>query len=444
MVRSAMNAGHIEDPMTLEEALTSGRIMPGQTVYLRGGTYQLAAALTWTLSGTAELPIIVRPYQNEVVVIDIGAHDFYITGSFCNIYDLRVFSSNASGRVSVEYSTDPTDIYLGEFAVQGTVNLYGCVIHDVRNFSWSHLAAGGTLADCIIYNVGWQGPDNNHWGHALYTQNTSAAGEKRLRQCLFAQSYGQLGVRGSAAAGLYRYRLSEVVGLHLQLWFGGYDTDHHDCAIADGVFLRAAPRLERGNAAGAMAWTESFLDLADNFRITDMQGFVFTGNTIVANTPTMLITVPDGGSVGMMDDNAYYKNDQRRMNGVLQESLAAWQQATGLETTSTYSASYPAARQWAFSCTHSLQKIGMLAFADYTEPAAVTFDVTALGLVQGATYRLRSGYDYLGDVSEFVYDGSGSLEISLTGRTAAIPHGAEAALVTVHPTVGAWVIEHTS
>jgi hypothetical protein len=51
------------------------RLKPGETLYLRGGTYYEKVRLT--RSGTAEAPIVIASYPGEVAVIDGGLREFF-------------------------------------------------------------------------------------------------------------------------------------------------------------------------------------------------------------------------------------------------------------------------------------------------------------------------------------------------------------------------------
>lgn len=59
--------GSFSSPWHLAEALTHASIQPGDTLYLRGGTYY--GPFTCTLEGTAENYITIRSYTNEWAVI---------------------------------------------------------------------------------------------------------------------------------------------------------------------------------------------------------------------------------------------------------------------------------------------------------------------------------------------------------------------------------------
>ena len=58
---------------TIQHAL--GRLNPGDTLYLRGGTYYEPVKVT--LSGTAEKPITIRSFPDELAIVDGGLREFF-------------------------------------------------------------------------------------------------------------------------------------------------------------------------------------------------------------------------------------------------------------------------------------------------------------------------------------------------------------------------------
>lgn len=66
--------GSLQKPWkTLQHSVK--RLKPGETLYLRGGTYYEKVRLT--RSGTAEAPIVVASYPGELAVIDGGLREFF-------------------------------------------------------------------------------------------------------------------------------------------------------------------------------------------------------------------------------------------------------------------------------------------------------------------------------------------------------------------------------
>ena len=67
------NSGSREQPWkTMQQG--ARRLKPGETLYLRGGTYYETVSLT--RSGTAELPIVIRAYPGELPMLNGGLREF--------------------------------------------------------------------------------------------------------------------------------------------------------------------------------------------------------------------------------------------------------------------------------------------------------------------------------------------------------------------------------
>ncbi|MBL8259084.1 MAG: right-handed parallel beta-helix repeat-containing protein [Candidatus Competibacteraceae bacterium] len=68
---SATTSGSINNPFaSINGAFGQGYAGPGDTVYVRGGTYALNQEQRISAGGTAQAPITVRPYPNETVILD--------------------------------------------------------------------------------------------------------------------------------------------------------------------------------------------------------------------------------------------------------------------------------------------------------------------------------------------------------------------------------------
>ena len=65
---SAAGDGSVGRPWDLQTALTKPSVMPGDSILLRGGTYE--GAFTSNLTGTAQAPIRVQQYPGERAVLD--------------------------------------------------------------------------------------------------------------------------------------------------------------------------------------------------------------------------------------------------------------------------------------------------------------------------------------------------------------------------------------
>ena len=162
--------GTIDHPLGLADAMagSGGRIVAGNTIYLRAGTYY--GLFTCALVGTAADPIIIKPYNHEKVIIEIGMNQ---TGQYCHIYDMEIRFTNWEHR----YDGEVAEAYLTPLGagMTGVGNRFiGCIIHDLwGGGSWQTNQNGGFF-DCLIYNNGCYrtvGEVNQISGHNIYTQN---------------------------------------------------------------------------------------------------------------------------------------------------------------------------------------------------------------------------------------------------------------------------------
>jgi hypothetical protein len=149
-------------------------IAPGDTVWLRGGTYH--GSFTAGLSGTPAAPIVVRAYPGERATI---GGTLTVNGADVWYWGFEVAN------------TDPTtqDV-MGVSSFGPRTRFINLVIHDHSGNGlgiWSE-APDGEVTGCILYNNGFHGSSSSSHGHGIYAQNTT--GGKLLRDNVVFQSDG--------------------------------------------------------------------------------------------------------------------------------------------------------------------------------------------------------------------------------------------------------------
>jgi hypothetical protein len=166
---SSAGDGSIGQPWNLATALAGagGRVLPGDTIWLRGGTYR--GGYRSTLRGAAGLPIVVRQFPGERAIIDgVGttASTWFVAGEYTVFWGFEISNSDPA-RV---FSTPGTRTNgIANYASHTRyVNL---VIHDAgvgfyneSDYSDVEIVGG------IWYNIGYQGSDRGH-GHAIYLRS---------------------------------------------------------------------------------------------------------------------------------------------------------------------------------------------------------------------------------------------------------------------------------
>ena len=188
-------------PWDLATALgASNRVRPGDTVWLRGGTYR--GRFTASLRGDRRAPVVVRGRSGERATIDGSLH---LAGAYAWYRDFEITSS-APGRVSRETGPYPKDIARGDLStVEGPetgegLKLIDVVAHDLFGIGLWKEAVDMEVEGCLVYYNGWTAPDRGH-GHGLYVQNMS--GTKRITGNVIFQNFDNgIQAYGSAKAGL--------------------------------------------------------------------------------------------------------------------------------------------------------------------------------------------------------------------------------------------------
>jgi hypothetical protein len=212
---TAKGQGTMASPWDIASALGGEqRVAPGDTVWLRGGTYKKPFELLghgWVvrLAGREGSPVQVRAWNGERATID-GGLSVQPPATYLWIRDLEITVSEPRPQKPVP--PDPT--YRVVNRPWGGLNVdtgKGCkylnlVIHDnCQGVSFWSGATDSELYGCLIYDNGWAGTDRGH-GHAVYTQNRD--GTKTIADCIMTGGYGYtMHAYGSARADVDNYQV---------------------------------------------------------------------------------------------------------------------------------------------------------------------------------------------------------------------------------------------
>ncbi len=188
-------AGTISSPRSLQRAFeahaNSLNAGPGDTIFIHGGDY--VGKFTLWVSGRKGNPLVVMPFQNEVVRI-IGKGDDNMTLSIMGAYTLvrdLIITKRLRNRVSTTDQSWPPDIDMEAGVTVGGegVKLINCIIHDVYDSGIGSSSSGVNVEinGCIIFNAGWKGASMG-FGHGMYLSNNT--GEKVVRKNIIFNTYG--------------------------------------------------------------------------------------------------------------------------------------------------------------------------------------------------------------------------------------------------------------
>lgn len=195
---TANGDGSITAPWDLQTALAHpAAVEPGDTIWLRGGTYA-AARYSSDLTGTADRPIIVRQYLGERATIDGGtAEQGLVTrGAHTWFWGFEVMRS--SGQAVLTYD--------------GVGNrLINLVVHDagqyagIGQFTWMG-AQSTEIYGCLVYNNGRE----QNLDHGLYIQNDGATGRLYVADNIVFNNWAR-GIQAYAKVGRLRETISGIV-----------------------------------------------------------------------------------------------------------------------------------------------------------------------------------------------------------------------------------------
>ncbi|HVH69063.1 MAG TPA: Ig-like domain-containing protein [Gemmatimonadales bacterium] len=184
---SSSGSGTTSSPWDLNTGLSGGNgaVQPGDTVWLRGGTY--TGQFRSTLTGTAAAPIVVRQYPGERAIID-GAGStndtFVADGAYSIFWGFEVTNSDPVRCCSTS-SFFRADAMVNHAPHTKFINM---IIHDTGPgyYTWTQFA-DVEIYGAIIFNVGYDGSDRGH-GHSMYLKND--VGPLLVRDNIVFNSYG--------------------------------------------------------------------------------------------------------------------------------------------------------------------------------------------------------------------------------------------------------------
>ncbi|HEX9579710.1 MAG TPA: Ig-like domain-containing protein [Gemmatimonadales bacterium] len=165
--------GSLSRPWSLSHALSggAGRVQPGDTVWLRGGTYR--GAFRSTLAGTATRPIVVRQYPGERAIIDVAGYTssssrgdaFIVSGPWTYWWGFEMMSSDPN-----RYTSTRPNMIVNNASNTKYIHV---VVHDGGIGFYNYPGQSNVeITGGVFYNNGWQGSSQGG-GHALYLKSNT-------------------------------------------------------------------------------------------------------------------------------------------------------------------------------------------------------------------------------------------------------------------------------
>ncbi|HYE06493.1 MAG TPA: hypothetical protein VEL07_13340 [Planctomycetota bacterium] len=471
----AGGAGTLADPWDLTSALAppEGRVEPGDTIWLHGGTYR--GCYRSVLRGTSMRPIVVRAFAGERPVIDatragqaannVTGLRVEVEGGWTWYWGIEITNSDTSRRVLAV--PDPGGDESNRSDRRGNsidiwapgTRLINCVIRDTGQGPgvWSQ-APDAELSGNLIANNGWQGPERRA-GHAIYAQNE--LGGKRFDDNLCFNQFGYgIHAYGSEQAFLNNLAFTGNVVANNSFLIGG-GQPIRDLLLEENCFYGAAGTVQLGYSDalndGLVARGNRFMA---GLRLRFWEGAVVSGNQLWD-------PVQDGQSkiVGLalapgqvprdyaFTGNRYVAASADGYDFYISPSppydilrFADWR-ALGLDAGSTVAATpsrRPEANEVIVRANRYESGRAHVVVYNWRRLDSVAVDLATAGFAAGDAYELRNAQDYDGDVSTGTLT-STMLEITMTGRTTARPIGfSERLYADTFPEFGTFLVRRTA
>jgi S-layer homology domain len=398
---SSSGNGSIGSPWDLQTALNQpSSVHPGDTIWLRGGTYSGVGHYVGNLNGTAANPIIVRQYAGERATIDgnyAGNLDtLEIHGSYTWYWGFEIFNSDPT-----RYTSDGNDPPRRGEGVEmlGLDNkMINMIVHDtsqgVLNGSGTN---GAEIYGNLLYYNGYDSPDRGH-GHGAYVQNDPGNVVKKVTDNIIFEQFGY-GIHGyTTNTGLANLDiegntsfdnggLSQVSGWSTNILLGGLQVALNPIISNNFTYNQVHDGANNtGYSAGCTNPTISsnYLDSGTALKLVGCTGITMTSNTFYGSI--------SGFTQSQFPNNTYYSS-----------------QPTGVKVFVRPNA-YEAGR-------------ANITIFNWDHDPTVPVDLSGI-LSAGTYFEIRNVQNYFGDaVVSGTYDGS-PVQIPMTGLSVASPVGA--------------------
>jgi hypothetical protein len=445
---SSSGDGSIGRPWDIVTALAGpSSVKPGDTIWLRGGTYGNGVGVFHSyLLGTAAAPIVVRQYPGERATIDnwlmVGCCDqnpHPSQGAYVWFWGLE-FASTVTDRTG-EPAGPPS---YGQSTILDSVDTWAPgtkfinnIIHDTRMgpSMWKE-AIGSEAYGNVVYNNGFQASDRGH-GHGFYLQNDQPT---MLIADNFSFNNFNMGLQayGTSAAIVRNITLDGNVFFNNGIISAGK-------GIADNVILQwggmsgmqllnnhlyFTPELDLGYEQLGSGQSNADLVVKGNYfmggfetvYVAGWSSMTFQNNTVLSLDKYDVALNSNSLSGFSWDNNSYYGSGGFLRNGN-STNFAGWPSYTGFDNHSTFKAGSPTG-VWPFVRPNKYEpgRANILIY-NWDMAATVSVDISSAGLAQGARFEVRDAQNFYGSpVLTGTYNGQ-PITLPMTGLTIAAPVG---------------------
>ena len=357
---SSSGDGTMAKPWDLATALSGagGKILPGDTVWLRGGTYN--GSFTSSLKGTATAPIVVRQYPGERATLD-GTSSTSITlnvdGQWTIYWGFEIKNTILT-RSSSGLAARPSGVYVRNATNVKLVNL---IIHDTGHGTYiENTAHSIEIYGWIVYNGGNDTPTRSD-GHGIYVRNDGTT-QKVIADNIIFNQFG-FGIHSYAESGdllknikfegnvlFNNSSLSSFLGPNMIL--GGETVADND-TIRNNFYYFSPNRGARNLRLGYTTQVNASADVEGNYivggtteaiDVTLWQNLRFWNNTLVETGRVLAFADPNTAAYDW-SGNTHYRSGSASAWGFggTDYSFGNWRQATNLGATDQNPGTTPSA-----------------------------------------------------------------------------------------------------
>jgi hypothetical protein len=430
-------------PWNLQTALNGGggRVQPGDTIWLRGGTY--SGTFSSNLNGNASNWIVVRQYPGERATLDGGTilNDVLsVNGSYTMYwgFELMVSGTQRFGAAGTGTGLRGDGVYVNS---AHDVKLINLIVHDVGHGTYlENTAHNIEVYGWIIYNGGYQ--DNiRSDGHGIYIKN-DGIGWKIARDNVIFNQFG-FGIHGYAESNTQLKQLvfdgnvvfnsgtpSSYENPNMQL--GGLTIADNDTVTNNMTYY--SPGVTSSGNGGVRIGYNSTANGTAVFRNNYIIGGTLTldmgywanltaqGNTIAG--PSVLLVQHDGASASTQrwSGDMHYRdpNATAWMIGNSSYNFANWQSRSGASDQA--SATMPSAPKVFVRPNRYETGRANIVIYNWTLQSSVAVDLSGV-VTPGNRYEVRNVQDIFGTpVVSGTYSG-GTINVPMNGVTPPQPIG---------------------
>ncbi len=452
--------GSAAGPWDLQTGLNGGnnKVQPGDTIWLRGGTY--AGTFSSGLNGTATAWIVVRQYPGERATLDGGTTQndvLTINGSYTIYWGFEIMESGTQryGVAGTGTGLRGDGVYVNSAS---NIKLINLIVHDTGHGTYTENAAHNIeIYGWIIYNGGYEDGTRSD-GHGIYIKN-DGIGFKVARDNVIFNQFG-FGIHGYAQSGTTLKNLvfdgnvlfnngtpSDFDNPNMQL--GGTTIADNDTVTNNMAYFSPGVTAGNGNVRiGYSSTVNGTAVLRSNYVAGGTQALdvgYWTSLTAQSNTiagPAVVITQHDAASSSTQQwsGDLYYRDPtaQAWQLGGSSYTFANWESRSG--AVDQASATMPSAPQVFVRPNRYEAGRVMVVVYNWTLQASVAVDLSGIVAV-GNRYEVRNVQDIFGaPVASGTYAG-GTIAVPMSGVTPPQPIGGSfKPLIKTGPNFDAFIV----